>query len=115
MSTSLSEEDPKKKKKRKLAVVGGKLNLKGGLPSKKKKKEKQVAKEDSEKKVTPKMDADIDLRTPAEKQFEEVQKRNREKIIEKKLEKSHRERIKDFNTHLASLTEHNDIPRVGPG
>ncbi len=38
-----------------------------------------------------------------------------EKQIEKKIKKTHREKIKEFNDHLGSLTEHHDIPRVGPG
>jgi protein FAM32A len=29
--------------------------------------------------------------------------------------KSHRDRIQDFNQYLANLSEHYDIPKVGPG
>ena len=36
-------------------------------------------------------------------------------LIEKKLEKTHREKIQEYNQKLAKLPEHNDIPRVGPG
>lgn len=29
--------------------------------------------------------------------------------------KSHRDRIQDFNQYLANISEHYDIPKVGPG
>jgi protein FAM32A len=29
--------------------------------------------------------------------------------------KSHRERVAEFNTYLQNLSEHYDIPKVGPG
>lgn len=29
--------------------------------------------------------------------------------------KSHRERVQEYNEKLSQLTEHNDIPKVGPG
>lgn len=33
-------------------------------------------------------------------------------MIKQKIEKTHREKIKEFNNYLGSLTEHYDIPRV---
>ena len=36
-------------------------------------------------------------------------------MIRKKISKSHRQAIEEYNSKLASLSEHNDIPRVGPG
>ncbi|CAN1825514.1 Uncharacterized protein C31G5.21 [Linum perenne] len=33
----------------------------------------------------------------------------------KMASKSHRDRIHEFNHYLANLTEHYDIPKVGPG
>jgi protein FAM32A len=38
----------------------------------------------------------------------------REKVAKLAM-KSHRQRVEEFNQHLASLTEHYDIPKVGPG
>ena len=29
--------------------------------------------------------------------------------------KSHRDRVREFNEYLTNLTEHHDIPKVGPG
>jgi len=37
------------------------------------------------------------------------------KRIEKMAAKSHREKIEEYNEKLANLSEHHDIPRVGPG
>ena len=56
-----------------------------------------------------------DRRTPAEKKFEEkVAKREMQKA-KTQVMKSHREKVKEFNEYLARLTEHHDIPKVGPG
>ncbi|KAL6972565.1 hypothetical protein U1Q18_026738 [Sarracenia purpurea var. burkii] len=53
--------------------------------------------------------------TPAERCYI-VQK---EKIdvyrLAKTANKSHRDRIEDFNQYLANMSEHCDIPKVGPG
>lgn len=37
------------------------------------------------------------------------------KRLAKEATKSHRDRIQEFNRYLANLTEHYDIPKVGPG
>ncbi|KAK4343058.1 hypothetical protein RND71_038874 [Anisodus tanguticus] len=53
--------------------------------------------------------------TPAERRYIE----QREKIdmhkMAKTANKSHRDRIEDFNQYLANMSEHYDIPKVGPG
>lgn len=56
-----------------------------------------------------------DRRTAAEKRYDEkMAKRERERVA-KAASKSHRERVNEFNTYLQNLSEHHDIPRVGPG
>ena len=35
--------------------------------------------------------------------------------LAKTANKSHRDRIQDFNQYLANMSEHYDIPKVGPG
>lgn len=35
--------------------------------------------------------------------------------LKKAAAKGYRDRIKDFNEYLAGLSEHHDIPKVGPG
>ncbi|KAJ3323688.1 hypothetical protein HDV06_001418 [Boothiomyces sp. JEL0866] len=82
--------------------TGGGLKLKGD----KKEKERPV-KADSEPYVP--------YKTPTELKHEKIQKMRLEEKIEKAAEKSHKERVADFNKYLSSLSEHHDIPRVGPG
>ena len=41
-------------------------------------------------------------------------KREKERVT-KAASKSHRERVNEFNAYLQNLSEHHDIPRVGPG
>ncbi|KAG8072225.1 hypothetical protein GUJ93_ZPchr0006g45787 [Zizania palustris] len=61
------------------------------------------------------MQGDYDHRTPAERRYmEQKQKIDMHKLA-KVANKSHRDRIQDFNQYLANLSEHYDIPKVGPG
>lgn len=50
--------------------------------------------------------------TPAERAFEELQRRREAKRIKEVASKSHRERIDKLNAYLAKLPVHNDIPKV---
>jgi len=53
--------------------------------------------------------------TPAERRFlHQTQKLELQRLA-KMANKSHRDRIHEFNQYLANLTEHYDIPKVGPG
>ncbi|KAF5833952.1 hypothetical protein DUNSADRAFT_9564 [Dunaliella salina] len=63
----------------------------------------------------PKPDENADRRTPAEKRFQEHQVKLEQERLSKLASKSHRDRVKEFNDYLAHLSEHHDIPRVGPG
>jgi protein FAM32A len=56
-----------------------------------------------------------DRRTEAERRHEERASKLEEERIRKLGQKSHRDRIKEFNEKLANLSEHHDIPKVGPG
>jgi len=35
--------------------------------------------------------------------------------VRKEARKSHKERVNSFNAYLESLTDHNDMPKIGPG
>ncbi|KAF8114237.1 hypothetical protein N665_0039s0004 [Sinapis alba] len=60
-------------------------------------------------------DDDDDQLTPAERRYiEQKQKLDVQKLA-KEANKSHRNRIEDFNQYLANMSEHYDIPKVGPG
>ncbi|XP_058076570.1 uncharacterized protein LOC131225141 [Magnolia sinica] len=53
--------------------------------------------------------------TPAERRYIEERERIDNQRLAKTSNKSHRDRIQDFNQYLANLSEHYDIPKVGPG
>ncbi|KAJ3379337.1 hypothetical protein HDU84_006735 [Entophlyctis sp. JEL0112] len=65
--------------------------------------------------------------TEAERRFEETRKKRLEFTVclswivkaaekaAKTAQKSHAERVQELNKYLESLSEHHDIPRVGPG
>ncbi|KAJ4707672.1 protein FAM32A-like [Melia azedarach] len=56
-----------------------------------------------------------DYLTPAERRYlERWEQIDRQRLV-KMASKSHRDRIQEFNQYLANLTEHYDIPKVGPG
>ncbi|KAG1675884.1 hypothetical protein FOA52_001541 [Chlamydomonas sp. UWO 241] len=122
--------------------IGTLLKLKGGEPLKgvkKKKKEKggrelavgapraeapEGAREDSPgdelKRVLHGYEVEgkgegADRRTEAEKKRSEKMAVLEEQRLRKFAEKSHPERVADFNAHLSKLSEHHDIPKVGPG
>ncbi|XP_049377133.1 uncharacterized protein LOC125841988 [Solanum stenotomum] len=53
--------------------------------------------------------------TLAERKYLEQWEKLNIKRLAKEAKKSHRDRIQEFNRYLANLTEHYDIPKVGPG
>ncbi|KAL9274778.1 FAM32A-like-like protein [Drosera capensis] len=53
--------------------------------------------------------------TPAEKRYIEQRQELDVQWLAKKANKSHRDRIEQFNQSLANMSEHYDIPKVGPG
>lgn len=54
-------------------------------------------------------------KTKNELNQERIQRERLDKKIENLAEKSHKDRVNDFNKYLSRLSEHHDIPRVGPG
>jgi len=108
------------------AFTGGKLKLKGGVDLKKKKRKKKSKAEaalpteeetliDSpthQVDTDEKQEALKDTRTEAEKRREAHMSKYEKQRAQKAASKSHRERIKELNDKLATLTEHHDIPRV---
>jgi protein FAM32A len=120
--------------------VGGSLSFKGDKKAKKKKKSKAKhsvkssttdsesisyaadaggandAPVDAADAVTPRVPAahenlEADL-TDAERKALTKRRERELQELQKIATKSHRERVEEFNEKLASLTEHNDIPRV---
>ena len=60
-------------------------------------------------------DCGNDYLTPAERPYLQRWEELDHRRLEKMASKSHRDRIQEFNRYLANLTEHYDIPKVGPG
>lgn len=56
-----------------------------------------------------------ELLTPAERRYLEQWQKIKLRRFAKTAKKSHRDRIQEFNQYLANLSEHYDIPKVGPG
>mmetsp|Transcript_16203 Transcript_16203/g.36454 ORF Transcript_16203/g.36454 Transcript_16203/m.36454 type:complete len:112 (+) Transcript_16203:145-480(+) len=105
-----------------MSFVGGKLNLKGSGKKKKgtkKKKRHDKHERESEKysRETSTIDDGADGSedenlTEAEKAASKFKSAAEKRELEKVGNRSHRERVEAYNSHLSTLTEHNDIPRV---
>ena len=54
----------------------------------------------------------VDKRTAAQKAYDKIKERRQADKVLKKVEKTHRERVREFNQHLDTLTEHFDIQKV---
>ncbi len=116
-----------------MSFTGGKLNLKGGAPLpgvEKKKKRKKADKgehaatalalvEDEEGAAAGGSKAarppPPDTRTDAQRRHDEAMAAREAARIRELAAKSHRERVAEFNDKLAAMSEHHDIPKVGPG
>ncbi|KIP05347.1 hypothetical protein PHLGIDRAFT_92341 [Phlebiopsis gigantea 11061_1 CR5-6] len=123
---------------------GGSLKLKGGVAEggivKKKKKSKSKSKDkdneaeaqrlkeletvmrEEERKTSPAGSSraspaivSSERKTAAEKRFEETQRKRLADKVAKLANKTHKDRVSEFNNKLEALSEHHDIPKVGPG
>eukprot|EP01128_Nolandella_sp_AFSM9_P010199 TRINITY_DN7017_c0_g1_i1.p1 TRINITY_DN7017_c0_g1~~TRINITY_DN7017_c0_g1_i1.p1 ORF type:complete len:152 (+),score=54.07 TRINITY_DN7017_c0_g1_i1:82-537(+) len=59
--------------------------------------------------------AGFEWMTPSQQKFALVQQQRKRRMIEKEVKMSHKEKLASLNKYLEGLTEHNDIPKVGPG
>ncbi|KAI9320194.1 hypothetical protein BX666DRAFT_1382944 [Dichotomocladium elegans] len=103
-------------------VGKGSLKFKGGdSPSIKKKKKKsksdkeKLARAIQEDHAADKHRIRMIEKTEAEKKFEEAQRKRQLERVAKAATKSHKEKVAEFNNKLEQLSEHYDIPKVGPG
>ena len=53
--------------------------------------------------------------TEAERKLLEIQRERRLKQVQQLARKSHKDKVSEFNSKLAKLSEHHDVPKVGPG
>uniref|UniRef100_A0A7S1D8Y5 DUF1754-domain-containing protein n=1 Tax=Cyclophora tenuis TaxID=216820 RepID=A0A7S1D8Y5_CYCTE len=103
------------------AFIGGALSFKGDKkkPKKKNRKSRHKSKEAKrdgavkEGKTTEIVaEADDDEMTDAERRALKFKEDRELQELEAAAQKSHRDRVEEFNEKLSKLTEHNDIPRV---
>jgi protein FAM32A len=106
-----------------VSVIGGKLKFKSDKNSKKikrssanndanfKKNEKNHIASSSNN-ATEDVLQNVDYLTEAQKKHIEKKKKSEIADLKKTIRISFREKIENFNNKLATLTEHNDIPRV---
>mmetsp|Transcript_23203 Transcript_23203/g.51103 ORF Transcript_23203/g.51103 Transcript_23203/m.51103 type:complete len:115 (-) Transcript_23203:77-421(-) len=101
------------------AVMKGSLKLKGGASVKKKKKkreEEQAMMHIEQPEVPQAYDEDHGIpKTLAERKFEVAKAQREAEALGRELKLTHREKMERFNEHLSKLSEHFDIPKVGPG
>jgi protein FAM32A len=100
------------------AFTGGRLKLKGAGTGKKKKKKAKAAADDDPAvaaAAAPSPPPPVDRRTEAQKRHDAATAEREAARVAALAAKSHRERVAEFNEKLAALSEHHDIPKVGPG
>ncbi|KAI0911215.1 hypothetical protein F4824DRAFT_465489 [Ustulina deusta] len=61
-----------------------------------------------------------EYKTEAERRHEEAVKKKMQRILEdpalaSEIRKTHKERVESLNTYLSKLSEHHDMPKIGPG
>ncbi|EEP79702.1 predicted protein [Uncinocarpus reesii 1704] len=54
-------------------------------------------------------------KTEAERRYEEARKKRLHERLKREGAKTHKERVEELNKYLSSLSEHHDMPRIGPG
>jgi protein FAM32A len=118
-------------------TAGGGLKLKGaGIDKKKKKKRpKTTDTETTADKRAPKTETDappsrslspsaaeqamkesgVRKKTEAEKRHEEYRRKRLEEKLKREGVKTHKEKVEELNKYLSGLSEHHDMPKIGPG
>jgi protein FAM32A len=123
-------------------AIGGGLKLKGAGVDKKKKKRKPkptedvaeptststaVAKRAKSPSHTPGRSLSPDAveqsikeaggrkKTEAEKRHDEMRRKRLEERLKREGVKTHKEKVEELNKYLSGLSEHHDMPKIGPG
>ncbi|KAH8081233.1 hypothetical protein HD553DRAFT_89276 [Filobasidium floriforme] len=117
---------------------GGSLKLKGDKDKKKKKKsytdsERAVVKDDIERSgraaeikggegsgqagssSNPGLVPEGRKKTAAEEKYDKIREERRRERAKKQAKMTHKDRVAQYNAALDRLSEHHDMPRIGPG
>ncbi|KZM24210.1 uncharacterized protein EKO05_0007762 [Ascochyta rabiei] len=54
-------------------------------------------------------------KTEAEKRHEEYRRKRLEEKLKREGVKTHKEKVEELNKYLSGLSEHHDMPKIGPG
>ncbi|EED21520.1 conserved hypothetical protein [Talaromyces stipitatus ATCC 10500] len=54
-------------------------------------------------------------KTEAERKYEEQRKKRLNDRLRREGVKTHKERVEELNRYLSTLSEHHDMPKIGPG
>ncbi|MCJ1398070.1 hypothetical protein MMC11_001267 [Xylographa trunciseda] len=54
-------------------------------------------------------------KTDAERRHEERRRKRLDERLKREGVKTHKERVEELNRYLSGLSEHHDMPRIGPG
>lgn len=57
----------------------------------------------------------IVFKTEAERKHEEQRKKRLNERLRREGVKTHKERVEELNRYLSTLSEHHDMPKIGPG
>ncbi|KAI4164378.1 MAG: hypothetical protein LQ342_002025 [Letrouitia transgressa] len=55
------------------------------------------------------------VKTEAELRYEERRRKRLDERLKREGLKTHKERVEELNRYLSNLSEHHDMPRIGPG
>ncbi|KAG4429313.1 hypothetical protein IFR05_015197 [Cadophora sp. M221] len=56
-----------------------------------------------------------DGKTASERAYEEMRRKRLHDRLQKEGVKTHKQRVEELNKYLSNLSEHHDMPRIGPG
>ncbi|OJJ80882.1 uncharacterized protein ASPGLDRAFT_28530 [Aspergillus glaucus CBS 516.65] len=54
-------------------------------------------------------------KTETERKYEEIRRKRMQERLRRDGFKTHKERVEELNKYLSGLTEHHDMPKIGPG
>ncbi|PLB43491.1 DUF1754-domain-containing protein [Aspergillus steynii IBT 23096] len=54
-------------------------------------------------------------KTEAERKYEDAKKKRLQERLKRDGVKTHKERVEELNKYLSRLSEHHDMPKIGPG
>jgi protein FAM32A len=60
-------------------------------------------------------DHEAPRKTEAERRWDEARRKRLEERLKREGVKTHKERVQELNKYLSGLSEHHDMPKIGPG